>query len=101
MWAAEAASEAGVVVFASGSHERYNDPMTRTTTLRAIGNSFGVILGKEALAELGVQPGDRLFIVKTPDGLRLTAYDPEFEEAMEFGRDYMRRHRDALRELAK
>lgn len=69
--------------------------------VRKIGNSYGVILGKDALAELGVEPGDSLFVVRTPDGLRLTAYDPDFADALEAGRDYMRRHRNALRELAR
>lgn len=69
--------------------------------VRKIGNSYGVILGKDALAELGVEPGDSLFVVRTPDGMRLTAYDPDFADALEAGRDYMRRHRNALRELAR
>jgi len=75
--------------------------MTKTLTVRKIGNSFGVILGKDVLAELGVQAGDTLFVVKTSDGIQLTAFDPEFAEALEAGRDYMRRHKNALRELAR
>jgi len=31
----------------------------------------------------------------------LTPYDPDFAEALEAGRDYMRRHRNALPELAR
>ena len=75
--------------------------MTKTLTVRKIGNSFGVILGKDGLAELGVEAGDTLFVVKTADGIRLTAYDPDFAEALDAGRDYMRRHKNALRELAR
>ncbi|MFK7929416.1 MAG: AbrB/MazE/SpoVT family DNA-binding domain-containing protein [Myxococcota bacterium] len=75
--------------------------MKSSLTVRKIGNSLGVILGKQALAELGVAEGDRLFVVRTPEGIRLTPYDPEFAEALEAGRDYMGRHRNALRELAK
>jgi putative addiction module antidote len=75
--------------------------MKTTLTVRKIGNSYGVILGKEALAELGIAEGDTLFVVRTTDGVFLTAYDPEFAEAVEAGRDYMRRHRNALRELAR
>ena len=75
--------------------------MTKTLTVRKIGNSYGVILGKEALTELGVEAGDTLFVIKTPDGIRLTAFDPDFAAAMEAGRDYMRRHKNALRELAR
>ncbi len=75
--------------------------MKKTLTIRKIGNSVGVILGKDTLAELGVAEGDTLFVVRTPDGIQLTAFDPEFIEAVEAGRDYMRRHRNALRELAR
>ncbi len=75
--------------------------MTKTLTVRKIGNSCGLILGKETISALGVEVGDKLFVVHTPDGLRLTPFDPDFAEAMEAGRDYMRRHRNALRELAK
>lgn len=72
----------------------------KTTTVRKIGNSYGVILSKDVLRELDVGEGDDLYILRTPDGIRLTSYDPDFAEAMDVGRDYMRRHRDAMRELA-
>jgi putative addiction module antidote len=75
--------------------------MTHSVNLRKIGNSLGVILPKGELEHLGVSEGDRLFVIRTPDGLRLTPYDPDFADVMEATRDYMRRHRDALRELAK
>jgi hypothetical protein len=48
-----------------------------------------------------VAEGDELFAVRTPDGIRLTPYDPAFAKAIESTRDYMRRHRDAMHELAK
>jgi putative addiction module antidote len=70
-------------------------------TLRRIGNSYGVILPKAELDKLGVVEGDKLFIVRTSDGLRLTPYDPDFAKVMEATREYMRDHRDALKELAK
>lgn len=84
-----------------GSTKRYNDPKATKTTVRKIGNAYGVILGKDVLEQLGVGPGDALFVVRTVDGVRLTSIDPEFAEAIEASRDYMKRHRDALRELAK
>lgn len=37
--------------------------MATTTTVRKIGNSFDVILGKDVLEQLGVRPGDVLFVV--------------------------------------
>ncbi len=75
--------------------------MGNPLVVRKIGNSYGLILGKAMLESLGVSEGDKLFVVQTPDGFRLTPYDPDFAEAVEAGRDYMRRHRNAMRELAK
>ncbi len=75
--------------------------MADNVTLRRIGNSYGVILPKAELDKLGVVEGDKLFIVRTPDGLRLTPYDPDFAKVMEATREYMREHRDALKDLAK
>lgn len=70
-------------------------------TLRKIGNSLGVILPKAELEKLGLAEGDRMFIVRTASGIRLTPFDPDLAKAMEATREYMREHRDALRELAK
>ena len=75
--------------------------MKRPLKVRKIGNSYGLILNKEVLDALGVGEGEALFVVRTPDGVRLTPYDPDFAAVMESNRDYMRRHRNALRELAK
>jgi putative addiction module antidote len=69
--------------------------------ITAIGNSAGVILPKEVLAQLGVDKGDTVSVVKTPNGIELTAYDPTFDEQMTIARDIMARYRNALRELAK
>jgi len=75
--------------------------MAGDVTVRKIGNSYGVILPRDELNRLGVDEGDRLFVVHTPDGIRLTPYDPDFAKVMDATREYMREHRDALRELAK
>jgi putative addiction module antidote len=69
--------------------------------LTQVGNSVGVILPKELLAKLGLQKGDTLYAIETPEGLRLTASDPEFEAQMEVARKLMKRWRPVLRELAK
>jgi putative addiction module antidote len=68
--------------------------------LRKVGNSTGLILPRELLVRLGVTEGDELFAVQTPEGLRLTPYDPHFVEVIMSGRRYMRRYRNAMRELA-
>lgn len=72
-----------------------------TLRITAIGNSAGVVLPKEALARLGVAKGDVLYLTETPDGFRLTPYDPEFAAQMDAARKVMKRRRAALRELAK
>ena len=66
-----------------------------------IGSSAGIVLPKEALALLEVEKGDSLFLTKSPDGYRITPYDPEFEEDMGLARQVMRKRRNLLRELAK
>jgi putative addiction module antidote len=76
-------------------------PATTVLKLTQIGNSVGVILPKEVLAELNVEKGDTLNLVKHPDGYVLTAYDAEFSRQMEAGRHIMKKHRDVLRMLSK
>jgi putative addiction module antidote len=66
-----------------------------------IGNSAGVILPKELLAQLRVGPGDTLYVTEAPDGVRLTAADPDFETKMALAEQIMREDRDILRVLAK
>ena len=75
--------------------------MATVVKVRKVGNSLGVILTKDVVESLGVAEGDNLFAVRTPDGIRLTPFDPDFATAIESTRDYMRRHRDALHELAR
>ena len=69
--------------------------------IRAIGTSAGVILPKEALKHLGVNEGDELFLVETPNGYEVTPYDPEFEKQIEIAEQGMSLYKNALRELAK
>lgn len=66
-----------------------------------VGSSAGIVLPKDVLARLRVGKGDTLFLTESPEGFRITAYDPEFEKQMTHARKFMRKHRDALRELAK
>lgn len=71
-----------------------------TIKIRDIGNSLGVVLPKELIARLRVSKGDKLFVQETVDGLRLTAYDPEFQKQMEIAKMVMQEDRDALRALS-
>lgn len=68
--------------------------------ITAIGNSAGVILPKELLAKLRVEKGDEIYALETPDGIRLTTYDPVFAAQMEVAERIMREHRDLLHKLA-
>ena len=75
--------------------------MPHTLKLTTIGNSVGVILSKDLLEKLRVDKGDVLYVTETPQGLELSAYNPEFAAVMEAAEIIMREDRDVLRELAK
>lgn len=70
-------------------------------TVRKVGNSLGVILPAEATAGLQVAEGDKLFLTQSPEGFRITPYDPAFERQMKVASKGMKKYRNALRELAK
>ena len=69
--------------------------------VRKVGNSLGVILPAGVAASLKVQEGDKLFLTDSPDGFRITPYDPEFVRQMDVASEGMRKYRNALRELAE
>ena len=69
--------------------------------ITTVGNSAGVILPKELLARLRVGKGDELHALETPDGIRLTVYDPELAAQMEVAEDVMRERRTLLHKLAQ
>jgi len=69
--------------------------------LTQIGNSVGLVLPKEVLTRLKLEKGDTVFVTESPEGYRLTPYDPELAEQLELGRAFMREFRDSFHELAK
>lgn len=72
------------------------------TKVRKIGNSYGVILPKEALEAMQVKEGDAIYLAAAPEGsVNMTAADKEFEQEMEIVDDLISRYRNTLRELAK
>ena len=75
--------------------------MNKQLKVTKIGNSAGVVLPKELLARLRVGPGDTLYVTEAPDGVRLTAANPDFEARMALAEKIMREDRDILRVLAK
>lgn len=66
-----------------------------------IGNSLGVVLPREIVAELAVEKGDRLYLTRSPEGYRLTRSDPEFERRVALARRIVSKRHNALRELSK
>ncbi|MQP76500.1 AbrB/MazE/SpoVT family DNA-binding domain-containing protein [Stenotrophomonas sp. MYb238] len=69
--------------------------------ITSIGNSSGIILPKELLARLRLEKGDELYALETPDGIRLTAFDPELAAQMEVAEAIMREDRQVLHKLAQ
>ena len=75
--------------------------MHHTLKLTQIGNSVGAIFPKELLTAMKLAKGDQFFLTETPDGYRLSAYNPELETQMNTAEEIMKRRRNVLRELAK
>ena len=69
--------------------------------LRKIGNSLGAIIPKEVAAHLNIEEGTTLYFTEAPDGVRITAHNPDFAKKMAAAENLSRRYRNALRELAK
>ncbi|HEU5350492.1 MAG TPA: AbrB/MazE/SpoVT family DNA-binding domain-containing protein [Terracidiphilus sp.] len=69
--------------------------------LTQIGNSVGFVLPKEAAARLKVEKGDVVFLTESPEGYRLSPFDPKFAAQMQVAEGIMKKRRNALRELAK
>ncbi len=72
-----------------------------TLKVTQIGDSLGLVLPKEVLAKLGVSKGEEIYLTDSPDGLRITAHNPDFEEQMRVAREIMKDRRAVLRELAR
>lgn len=75
--------------------------MIREGKLIKVGNSVGLIVPKEVLAQLHARLGDAVWFVDQPGGVALHAHDPAFVEAMTAAEDIMRQDRDILAVLAK
>lgn len=75
--------------------------MPNETTIRRIGNSAGLTIPKDVLERAHLAEGDEVQIIETEEGILISPYDPEFEEAMEVYREGARRYRNAMKELAE
>ncbi len=75
--------------------------MTATLKLRKIGNSMGTVFPREILQKLNVDEGDELFVMDTPNGIEVSAYNPEFAQNSAAAQRIMKKRRNALRKLAE
>jgi putative addiction module antidote len=75
--------------------------MPKETTIRAIGNSAGATIPKPMLERYRLGEGDRVHLIETDEGILITPYDPDFQEAMEIYAEGAKKYRNAMRELAK
>ena len=69
--------------------------------ITTVGNSAGVILPKDLLARLRLEKGDTLYALETPDGIKLTVFDPTLAAQMEVAERIMREDRMVLHKLAQ
>ena len=70
--------------------------------VRKFGNSLGVVLPKDVINRLRTKDGEPLFLIEAPEGgYQLTPYDPDFEEAMEDAREFMRAYPNAMKALSE
>ncbi len=65
-----------------------------------IGNSLGVVLPREIVADLAVEKGDRLYLTRSPEGYRITKSDPEFERRVALAKRIISKRHNALRALS-
>ena len=66
-----------------------------------IGNSLGVILPRDFLTRLKLEKGDSIFVIESPDGFRISPYDPGFADQMQQARALMKKRRAVVHELGK
>ena len=75
--------------------------MTKAVTLRQAGGSVSATLPKDMADRLHLEAGDLVLAVETDRGILLTPYDPEAERSLQVATKAAKKHRNALRELAK
>ena len=69
--------------------------------IEPIGNAAGIVLPPDLLAALQVYQGDVLLLSETPDGFKLSRYQPRVAAQLEAAAEIMAEDKAVLRELAK
>ncbi len=75
--------------------------MVRNVRLRRMGGSVGATLPKDLADRFHMEAGDEVMAVETAQGILLTPYDADAEEALAIAAKAQKTYRGALRELAR
>ncbi len=75
--------------------------MQKATKLKQLGGSVAVVLPKAILDRFHLAAGDQVHVIETDEGLLLTPFDPDFEDAMAVHERGERKFRNALRQLER
>lgn len=73
----------------------------KLTTIDSSTETVGTIIPQEMLNRLKVTKGDTLFAIETPNGYLLTSCNPEIEEQLQLGREFMQKYQETFRILAE
>lgn len=69
---------------------------------KRIGNSTGFIIPRDVVVRLGIDQGKSFYLTEMADGgMRITPYDPDFEETMKIMDELIDEYRDTLHALSK
>ena len=75
--------------------------MIREIKLRQSGGSVSATLPKDMADRLHLEAGERVWALETDQGILITPYDPDTEQALKIAAKAAKKYRAALRELAK
>lgn len=75
--------------------------MVKTVTVRQTGTSVSATIPREMADRFHIGVGDQLFAIELPDGVLLTPYDKTIEAGMQAYERIAKKHRNALRQLAR
>lgn len=75
--------------------------MATSVKMKRVGEAVDISVDAEQLHELGLDTANVLYVTRTPGGVKLSPYDPEFAKGMEIAREFMETHNETMQELAK
>lgn len=72
-----------------------------TTKLTKVGNSTGLTIPRDVLAEAHLERGDAVSLSVRDGRIEISKADEEYSRAMEIGRAFAARYRRTMADLAK